>query len=168
MDLIDILLGFIVLVAGRQLFWLAVGIIGFLAGMQFADALLPGSAAWVLLVIGAGTGIIGALLAIVFQRLAFAVAGFFCGAYFILIVYQMMGLTGNTIAPFVIGGVFGAIVAAILMDWAIIVLSVLAGAGAMVKGLTLESVNNELLFFGLAVFGFLIQAGNMRRWKKRS
>src|SRR6185503_10713713 len=73
------LVGVALLVAGRRLFWLAVGALGFIAGYQAMERWgtgLPHSAA---LVVAVAVGVVGLVLAIFVQRVAVALAGFFLG-----------------------------------------------------------------------------------------
>ncbi len=54
-----------------------VGVFGFLAGVQIAARMAQGQPELILLLIAAGLGVIGAIRAIVLQRIAVAVAGWF-------------------------------------------------------------------------------------------
>jgi hypothetical protein len=121
-----VVLGVIMLVFGRKLFWLFVAIIGFLFGMEFIDLLLKTQSIWIKLLGGLGAGLIGALLAIFVQRVAFIVAGFFAGAYSAYLLAPVVGAGGASLPLAIAGAVIGAIAAILLMDWAIIVLSCLA------------------------------------------
>lgn len=163
MKFLMIILGLVVLVFGRKIFWLSVAIVGFLVGMEFSGMLLADQPIWVTLLVGLGAGLIGALLAIFFQRLTFALAGFFGGAYLALMVAQRFDVHSHGILVPIVGGVIGAIIAALLMDWAIIVLSSLVGAGAVVSQLALRPANGAIVFVVLAIVGMLIQAKLMER-----
>ena len=91
MHFLIIVLGLIVLLLGRNIFWLTVAIVGFLVGMEFAGMLLVDQPTWVLLAVGLGAGLVGAVLAVLVQRVAFGLAGFFAGAYLTVIVTQSLG-----------------------------------------------------------------------------
>jgi len=158
MKFLVIVLGLIMLIFGRKLFWLFVSIVGFLVGMEFIDLLLVDQSIWVKLLGGLGAGLLGALLAIFVQRVAFVLAGFFAGAYFALLLAHPLGIAGASLILAVAGGVVGAIVAALLMDWAIIALSCLAGAAAIVSRLGLRDVNMAIVFLVLVIIGILVQA----------
>ena len=56
---ITLILGIALLVLGRKLFWLFVGAIGFLAGMEFASAYLQGYSENIVLIAGLVGGLIG-------------------------------------------------------------------------------------------------------------
>jgi hypothetical protein len=148
-------------VLGRKLFWLFVAIAGFYAGIEVVRVLLAGQPSWVMWVAGAAAGLIGALLAMLFQRVGFALGGFYAGGYAALILAERFapGAVGG--ATFVIGGVVGALFAAWLMDWAIIVLSCLVGAVLVVTGLGLRGAAGFVVFVVLAALGIALQARMM-------
>ena len=163
MQLFTIVLGLILLVFGRRLFWLFVALVGFLLGMEFTGVILGDQPKWVMLFIGLGTGLIGALLAVLVERLAFALVGFYAGAYLGLIGGQSFGVGGNAILLFAVSGLIGAVFAALIMDWVIIVLSCLVGAGAIVVSLSLDQMVGLLVFVVLAAAGIFFQAKVMAR-----
>src|SRR5689334_3494754 len=109
--LIELLLGGVVLLAGRRLYWLLVAIAGFLAGMLIVDAEFTGQPAWVTLLVACGIGILGALVALLLQRLAFALMGLFTGAYLGLAVAQAANLAQWSAFCWLIGAAVGVIAA---------------------------------------------------------
>ena len=132
MDFYNIVLGLILLVLGRKLFWLFVSIVGFLFGMGFSGLVLPDQQQWIQLLFALGAGFLGALLAVLAQRVAFAFAGFYGGFYFTLILGESFGSGANNLVICTVVGVIGAVAAFLIMDWVIIGLSCLVGAGAVV------------------------------------
>jgi hypothetical protein len=167
MKFLMVVLGLIMLIFGRKLFWLFVAIVGFLVGMEFIDLTLADQALWIKLLGGLGAGLLGALLAIFVERVAFILAGFFAGAYVALLLVQQLDIAGASLLVAVAGGVIGAIAAALLMDWAIIVLSCLVGAGAIVSRLGLRDVNTAIVFLVLVIIGILVQAKLMEHGEAR-
>jgi Domain of unknown function (DUF4203) len=163
----NLFLGLILLVLGLKLFWLFVAIAGFLFGMQFGDLILPDQAHWIRLLIALGAGFLGALLAVLAQRVAFALAGFYGGSYLALILAQSFGAGGSSILLFVVAGVIGAVIATLIMDWAIIVISSLVGAGAMVEALALGQSIRIIVFMVLVVAGILVQARLLPQSKRK-
>ena len=157
----DLVTGALLLVLGRKLFWLFVAIAGFYAGIEVVRVLLAGQPSWVMWVAGAAAGLIGALLAMLFQRVGFALGGFYAGGYAALILAERFapGAVGG--ATFVIGGVVGALFAAWLMDWAIIVLSCLVGAVLVVTGLGLRGATGFVVYVVLAALGIALQVWMM-------
>ncbi len=163
MELLAIVLGLLLLVLGRKLFWLCVAVVGFLFGMEFTGVILVDYPTWVVLLIGLGTGLLGALLAVLAERVAFALAGFYAGAYLALLVAQAFGVRGTGVLWFLVGGGVGAVFAALIMDWALIVLSSLVGAGAIVVAAGFGQTAGALVFLVLAIAGIVVQAGLMPR-----
>ena len=62
------------------------------------------------------------------------------------------------VATFLIGGLAGAVLAALVMDWAIIVLSCLVGAALVVPFLGLGDTAASTVYVGLAALGIVVQA----------
>ena len=167
MGLSNIVLGLILLIFGRKLFWLFVGIGGFLLGMQFGGMVLPDQAQWVRVLISVGAGVLGALLAVLVQRVAFGLAGFYGGAYVALRLAGSLGAGGSGIIFFVVGGVLGVVFAILVMDWAIIVLSCLVGAGAIIEALNLGLTATMIIFLVLVIIGIGVQSRLMQPPAKR-
>jgi hypothetical protein len=160
---VNALLGVVVLVFGRKLFWVFVGVAGFLAGLNFAERFLA-APEMLRLLIAVVAGIIGAVLAIFLQKVAIAIAGFLMGGY---IVVQLLHAVMQPVAwdgiAYIVGGILGAVLVLLLFDWALILLSSLSGALLVVDSLPLESAARLLVFVVLLVAGILIQSAMMRR-----
>ena len=160
---VRVLLGFTVLLAGRNIFWLFIALIGFLLGTELAHAWLAGQPAWFALVAGIVAGLLGAVLAIVYERVAFALAGFYAAVFLVISYADRPGFASMpAITPYV-AGLFGALLAALLTDWTIIVLSALAGAAAIVSVLALQPPVEVVTFMALATIGILVQRSMLAR-----
>ena len=162
MQIFNVGLGLLLLVLGRKLFWLGVAILGFFLGMAVAEALLVDQTTWVTLLVGLGAGLLGGLLALLAQRLAFAIAGFYAGAYLALSAAVALGFGGHRTLWVVAGGVIGAVLATRILDWALIALTSLVGASAIVTAGGMGPTTTALSFLGLAVIGMVVQARLMR------
>jgi hypothetical protein len=158
MQLVTMGLGLILLVLGRKLFWLCVAVLGFFLGTEFAGTLLVDQPRWVMLLTGIGAGLLGALLAVVAQRVAFALAGFYAGAYLALAAVHSLEVGGQSVIWFAAGGIIGAVLAALIMDWAIIALTSLVGAGAIADAASLGQMTGALVFLLLTAVGIVVQA----------
>ncbi|MCC7084888.1 MAG: DUF4203 domain-containing protein [Pirellulales bacterium] len=164
MQIINVVLGAILLFFGRALYWVFVGIAGFLLGMTLADQYLDGQSEIIQFLAAVAAGVVGAVIAIYIQRLAFALGGFFAGGYTALSIAAHFGVqTDRSTIWFFLGGILGAIVAATLMDWAIVVLSSLAGAAAIVSEIRIERADALLLFVALTVVGIVVQGRRLAR-----
>lgn len=159
MNPIYFVIGIAILLLGRKLYWLFVGAIGFLSGLNIAPLVagdLPGLDP---LLVGVALGLICALLAVFLQRLAIAVAGFLAGAYIGLIILGFLEIQPNEVywVLLIAGGILGAVLIATLFDRALVVLSALLGAVLIVQDLRLDTAIAGLLFFGLVVVGISVQ-----------
>lgn len=161
-----ILAGGLLLVIGRKLFWLYVGILGFVAGLTVSERLFHVQPEWVQLLVGIGLGILGALLAYFFQEIAIAVAGFFAGAYVAsgfsnVLAANAAAQNGDVLnwILFIVGGLLGAFLAVMVFDWALIILTSVTGAMLVVEGLSIAAPWAFWSMVGLAVVGVIIQAG---------
>jgi hypothetical protein len=168
MVIINVLVGIAALILGRKLFWLFVGAIGFVAGINVASQFLSGLPEWQILVLALIAGLIGALLAVFFQRIAIVVAGFAGGGYLILHILNMSGWQATPISwlPFFIGGFAGAVLLYFLFDWTLIFLSSVIGASLITQAVPLSPPVAGLLLFALFIAGFVTQAKIMKRDRK--
>ncbi len=167
MNILRILIGILVLILGRKLFWLFVAVLGFAFGAALGTQLFQGQPDWLILVIALGAGLLGALLAVFLQEIAIAVAGFIGGGYIALILLNALGQNPGPASwlPFLIGGIIGLVLMIALFDWALIVLSSLVGAGLILQAIQpiqLRRPIEGLLFIILVVIGIAIQASLMR------
>jgi hypothetical protein len=160
--IIRILIGILLLLYGRTLYWAFVAVAGFLVGFELGEEFFAKLAESVRVLIAILTGILGAALGMLAQRVAFAIGGLFAGGYLALILSHAARLPGEPIVWVVIGAILGAIIAALVMDWAIIVLSSLAGAAAIVGELNLSDSLVTLVFIALSVIGVMVQGRRLR------
>ena len=91
MLILSVLVGFAVLIMGRQLFWVSVAGLGFLLGINYAAQYFQSSAEMILLV-SLGVGFVGAILAYTLQRAAAGLIGFLAGWYLSLILMARVDL----------------------------------------------------------------------------
>ncbi len=160
-----ILAGVGLLLFGRKLFWLFVGLIGFAAGIQVATRFFPGQPEWMILAIALMAGVLGALLALFLQWLAIGLAGFFAGAYVVVHFLHLAGLATSRTDWFffLIGGILGLILIIILFDWALIILSSLVGAGLITQSISVDHSGALLLFTALVITGIVVQSRLLKR-----
>lgn len=168
LGLINGILGAALLLAGRRLFWLFIGTLGFITGIQLTVAFWQGPD-WLLLVIGVIIGIVFATLAVFLQSLAIGVAGFLSGGYVLTALTEMLGISANLPAwiLFIIGGLIGIVLVGFLFDWAIIALSSLAGTSLLIRTFFPQSGSAQLIFIILFLFGVIVQGSLLRSEKGR-
>jgi len=163
-----LLVGLLLLVLGRRLYWLFVAGIGFLTGLQLAPRLLPEQSEAVIVIIALGLALVGALLAVVATKVVLGIIGFVAGGGIAVLLLQNLGIGGDAVAlvVYLIAGLVGAVLLLALFDWALIALSSLAGASLIVMSverlLDLPPMAGGLLVIVLAAIGIVIQANLAR------
>src|SRR6266487_4471469 len=165
--IVGALIGAVILLFGRKLFWLCVAAVGFAAGVEIAPHLVHEPSPLLALTVALVLGLIGALLALFLQKIAIAVLGFLAGgklAGAIAAAFFVQYAEHSTII-FVIGGIIGAVLLLVLFDWALIVVSSLIGAHLIVyqSAIVLPQSGSIIVFIGLVVIGILVQAASLRR-----
>ena len=159
---VSVILGIVLLLLGRKLFWLFVALAGFYVGFEVARAVMAGEPQWLIWLAAAAVGLIGAILAMLFQRVAFGLGGLYAGGYLALLAAERF-LPGDLgLGAFVVGAVAGAIAAVLIMDWAIIALSCMFGAALVVSSLGLGDIGRALTFAALVAAGIIAQRRLMR------
>jgi uncharacterized membrane protein len=160
----NLVIGIMLLLFGRELFWLFVGVAGFLIGIDLATRFFVGSDS-TRLVIALAIGIVGAISAILFYKAAVAVAGFVVGGYLSLDLVRQLVAPARSFdwGPYVIGGILGAVMILLLLNWALIVLSSCSGASLIVHSMTPPPGNLLVVYALLVVMGILVQSGILFR-----
>ena len=165
-----ILVGALLLVLGRRLFWLFVGAVGFVAGVRFADRFLQGQPEQTVIIFSIAVGLISMGLAIVLRKIALAAAGFLAGGYFLFelaaaypAAFPAEQVSGFPLLAFLAGGVIGALLINFVFNWTLIVLSSLLGASLICESLHVDTQLNTILFAALTIAGVLAQGGIFRR-----
>ena len=110
MVLIKLIVGVVLLAFGRKLVWMFIGLIGFVAGLSAAQALMPDQPIWYALAAGAVVGLLLILIANFVKNIAFGLGGFLLGAYLVNGTLTMLKLDLGTLAWIFIlmGGALGA------------------------------------------------------------
>jgi Domain of unknown function (DUF4203) len=169
--IVALLAGLALLLFGRRLFWLFVAVIGFMAGWHLALGGWRESPGGGRLLVALFAGLLGLVLALVAQKLAVALAGFFIGAYLVasLLGWQFQALRPGQLLVLVVCGVVAAVVALLLFDIALILYSSVAGASLILDGIHLRLGANArlLVLVLLAAFGAAVQARWFERWRVR-
>ena len=166
--IISVIVGAAILLFGRKLFWLFVAALGFAVGIEIATYFMKEPPTWLTLAVAVGCGVVGALLALLLQKFAIALAGFIAGgrvawalaAAFFAEHAHYRGIT------FVIGGIIGALLLLALFDWVLILLSSVEGAHLITNGIVLPEKGELILFIALAIIGVIVQASMLRRSRR--
>jgi hypothetical protein len=166
---IEAVLGGVLLVAGRRLFWLFVAGVGFVVGLSLVPSLLPGQPEEIILIGAIALGVLGALLAQFAQKAAIGVVGFFGGGW--LALWALGLLAGGSGIPqwivFIVGGIIGVILLSVVFEWGLVLLSALIGANlltmALMRLLPAFDAPPFLIFLVLFGAGVLVQARALPR-----
>lgn len=155
----SVVAGAVLLLFGRRLFWLAVGLAGFLLGYALVLELAADVDRVLAVAAGVVTGLAGALLAVFFHQLALAVGGLLLGGYGVHLLALRYGVEPEA-ARWVlvaVGAVAGALLLRLVFEAALILLSAVLGAVLVLTPLEWEDPRRGLLFLGVVAFGALFQ-----------
>jgi Domain of unknown function (DUF4203) len=163
--IVGAVIGAVILLFGRKLFWLCVAAVGFAAGVELAPHLVHEPSPLLALTVALVLGLIGALLALFLQKIAIAVLGFLAGGKLAGAIAAAFFIRYAQYSTFIFlaGGVVGAILLLVLFDWALIVVSSLIGAHLIQGAIVLPPSGSTILFIGLAIIGIMVQAASLRR-----
>ena len=161
---LEIVLGGVLLVLGRRLFWLVVAAVGFALGIFITPLLMPTSPEWMILIGGLILALFGLALALTLQKLAIGTAGFFAGAWVAAWLLRLFAIDPGKFQWLILiaGGIAGVILLATLFEWGLIWLSSLVGANLLLMGLRqILSISDTLapmIFLGIFGLGVFLQA----------
>jgi Domain of unknown function (DUF4203) len=162
--ILSVLVGAVILLFGRKLFWLCVAAVGFAAGVEVAPLLVHQPSATLALTVALVLGFIGALFALFLQKLAIAMVGFLTGGKLALAMASafFVQLAAHPGITFLVGGIIGALLLLIVFDWALVVLSSLVGAYLIRSVITLPPSGSAILFVVLVAIGVGVQVTALR------
>ena len=172
-SLAGILVGLVLLGYGRRLYWAFVAGVGFLTGLALGPSLLPEQPEWLILTVALVLALAGAVLAVVAKKLVVALIGFLAGGGIGLLLLRQHGITGDVPVwvVYLIAGIVGLVLVRTLFEWALILLSSLAGAALIVAGVegrvALSPGLAFLLVIAVALVGIVVQAGLRRQPPRR-
>ena len=169
MEILYFLLGAILLVAGRKLYWLFSAVVGMVAGLYLGGVVLDAqSQGWQIAfaVIGA---VLGALLAVGLQKLAIGLAGFVAGGYGAVYLWGAIGLPEGGVEwlPFIIGGLLGSGLVVLVFEYGLIALSAWAGATLISQQLEIDGGIGVAVFAALLIAGAVIQMVSLVAERRR-
>jgi hypothetical protein len=155
-----IAIGAAVLLAGRKLYWLAVGGLGFVAGLYLVNRYMAGMAFWTQVAIAVVVGIVGAFLTVLAQRIAISLAGIIVGASLVNAICQPFAVdldTGIWWLTF-LGAVLGLCFAAFLFEATVVVVTSCVGAVLILGSVVLAPAYKPWAFLGLVCLGLAVQS----------
>lgn len=170
---IQIILGGVLLIAGRRLYWLLAAGAGFVLGFVLAQALLKEQTESVIMVVALVVAVIFAVLAVVGQKFVIGLVGFIAGGIGLLRLLEILNIasiqpsTVLAIVVFLAGGILGAILLSSLFDLGLVILSTVVGAQILLAGLgqlvDLPVNVDRFALIALIAVGVLVQLGALRK-----
>jgi hypothetical protein len=164
-ELISLAVGVLLLLAGRRLFWLAIGLAACLLSWRALASLL--GSGWIALVLSVLAGLACAWLTVRFVRMVALVTGFLAGAILLPAGASLLGIDIGWYALALAGGVLGAVLVALAMSWGLILATAFAGAGAIADGLrgslALSAPAANVILLALLALGVTWQASQLKR-----
>jgi uncharacterized membrane protein YeaQ/YmgE (transglycosylase-associated protein family) len=150
--------GIVLLLAGRRLFWLFVAVMGFVVGTEIAAELFPQQSE-MMMIGGVILGIAGAVLAFLVQKIAIGVGGFLAGGYLLMILLRNWEIHIGPYSwiAFLVGGIIGAMLMMSVFNWALIILSSSSGAYLIVHAFPMDRNVASAVTVALIVLGCLVQ-----------
>jgi hypothetical protein len=159
MNILNLVLGIMLVLSGRKLFWLFVGGMGFVISFSLALQIFSGQPRWVLVLFSILIGIIGIFLTIYLEKAAVILGGFLAGAYLLASLVNVLNM-GHTLGwlTYLVGGILGGLLVAALLEWSLIILSSLVGAVLVMGAVTIKPGLAVIAGFLIFLFGLGIQA----------
>jgi len=156
---ITAILGFILLVAGHQLYWLFVAVVGFVSGGLLADQLQIAQSSWEMLSFSIASGILGGLLGIYLKKWAVALASAAAGIYILQSTPQLLGWANSLQSwPIMLAAaLIFAILIIVWFDGAIIFISTIAGTVLIARNVNFITVGTSAILLVLVVIGISAQ-----------
>ena len=124
--------GLLLLLAGRKLFWLAVGMLAFLLSWKLVSLFAGDS--WLVLGLCLLTSSIFAGLAVRFIRWSAYLFGLLGGAFAAPLILGAIGFQVNPFLAAAIGGVAGLVLVMVTLNWGLILLTAFTGASLIASG----------------------------------
>ena len=165
MSIVNALIGVVLLLFGRRLFWFFVAAAGFAAGMYVAHEHLRLQSDALVLAIALLAGVAGALLSLILQKFAIALAGFAVGALLGAGLVRALASEEYALIGFAVGGVIGAVLLVLAFEWALIILSSLFGASLLADPALFDEIS-PWVFIGALATGIIVQTLQRQRSPK--
>lgn len=167
--LLAILAGVLLLAFGRRLYWFFVGVAGFVFGYYLASEHLDLEERGLVLILAVAAGLLCAVLAVFFNKLAVGFVGFLAGFLALLWLADQLDWEPGwwILLVAIAAGVVGSLLTRALFELGLIVFSSVAGASLVAQGAGWDDAHAALLFLLLAVSGVFFQLFFSRKKRGR-
>lgn len=154
------ILGVVLLVLGKRLVWLFVSVVGFLIGIYLAERFFSTGSENMYLTVAIIVGVLFAILSLFLKKFIIGSTGFVLGGYLAYVILNLVGVEVNYFFWLIVfgSGVAGALLVALLFNWAVVILSSVVGAGILVNVLKLQDWVALSVFIVLIIAGLYLQS----------
>jgi len=151
---IQVVLGFVLLIASTQLYWLFVGGVGFIIGSYLGSNYNLYPTEWDLIRACALFSVLGIAIALPLKKVAVGLAGFIAGGFLALVLPEYLGMETGPWRWYLFGliGSISALLVYFKFDLGMILVSSLTGATLMVQATKYGALHPTLVLF---IFFFL-------------
>jgi hypothetical protein len=155
-----LILGLVLLFMGRSLFWILVGAVGFLSGFELAEYFFVDQPFWVMVATGVCLGLVGLIMALIFQHIAIILTGILAGGLIGLELYLLLFPLAGDLRwmAFILGAFLGGILVEMFFSWMLIILSAIFGAMLLLEPFYTGPIFNHPIFWVLFITGMIIQS----------
>lgn len=170
-EIVTLVVGGVILLFGRRLYWLCLGGFGFLCGMVLGGMFLDKLETWAVILIALVLGLIGMVAVLILQKITIVLAGAIGGGLLIVTVVQEFWPPASPEflwIYFIAGAFLGGLLVMSVFQWALILLSAGTGSAMIVRSLVLDSNYEALALLLIFIVGFVVQASSLKRHTRAS
>jgi len=159
MGIIQGLIGFMVLIAGSQLYWFFAAVVAFLIGDFAAISLFSFDPGTDVILVGVGAAAIGILLTITARKPAMILTGFLAGVLAANTLPELFNWAPlfNPWFLLIAGGIVGGLSVVFAYSYAVVLLSSIIGAQMIALSVHLASVDPLVMFIAVLILGIGVQ-----------
>jgi len=152
--------GVLLLIAGRKLFWFLIGVAGFAGGLAGLHFMMTDPSWYFMLGAGIAGSAVALLLAHFLKAVTFGLGGFLAGAYLVYLLLQWLAVDLGALnwAAYILGGVAGSVLLLAAFEFALKLLTSLAGAYLITRLLPAGTGYTTIVFAGLTLLGLWFQS----------
>lgn len=165
-DAVLVVVGALLLVFGRRLYWLALAGLGFAVALHLSRQHLSFDSAQQEILVGVVAGLLGGILAVVAQQLAVRIAGFVLGGWGTLFAVQTLWPDIALLVLVILaaaGAGLGFLFAAKLFELALVLVTSVVGALLIAQHLHLQPSEQAIVWLVLVLVGIAIQSRRRRQ-----
>jgi hypothetical protein len=159
MGIVNVGLGFMLMISGRPAYWIFTGTMAFLLGNFIASQMNLFSTETNNLILSLLFAIFGVLLAFIFHRWTARVAAFFAGIFVVYSLPAALGTSSDWATPLLLAaaGVIALILTILSFDFSLILVSALTAVTLVLREVRVGTLDQGVMFLILMVFSMITQ-----------